>query len=203
MPNFGETEGDSILACGEAMGVESEYRSQPVPGVVDDLGKLESLRERGVHVRSAAGAGMQDGMAKREIETHVAAGIGGHLRSEACNGLPDSGATLRQKRQVRPQRHGCRGERRANADIAGRRKGPVEGQAYVVDVGPVGSEPLGRGPRLELRLGTLEEVPIVLGVTPRDAVQFGALDELLARVGARRLEQAIVHDRAADIRRQE
>src|SRR2546422_3415169 len=32
-------------------------------------------------------------------------------------------------------RSGCRGERRANTDIAARRKGPVEGQAYVVDVG--------------------------------------------------------------------
>src|SRR5207237_2767489 len=81
---LGETEGDSILACGEAIGVESEYRSQPVPGVVDDLGQLESLRERGVHVRSAAGAGMQDGMAKRELETHVAAGHGGALSTEAC-----------------------------------------------------------------------------------------------------------------------
>ena len=67
----------------------------------------------------------------------------------------------------------------------------------------IGSEPLGRGPRLELRLGTLEEVPIVLGVASRDVVQFGALDELLARVGARRLEQTIVQARPADIRRQE
>ena len=49
----------------------------------------------------------------------------------------------------------------------------------------------------------LEEVSKVLGVASRDLVRFGALDELLARVGARRLEQAIVHDRAADIRRQE
>ncbi len=49
----------------------------------------------------------------------------------------------------------------------------------------------------------LEEVSIVLGVASREVVQFGALDELLARVGARRLEQTIVHDRAADIRRHE
>ena len=104
---------------------------------------------------------------------------------------------------MRPQRHGCRGERRANANIAARRKGPVEGHAYVVDVRPVGSEPLGRGLRLELRLGTLEEVPVVLGVTRCDAVQFGALDELVARVGARRLEQTIAQARTADLRREE
>jgi hypothetical protein len=62
-----ETEGTPILARGEAMDIESEYRSQPVPGVVNDLGKLKSLRQRGVHFRAAARARMQDGVAKREI----------------------------------------------------------------------------------------------------------------------------------------
>ena len=200
---LGETEGDPILARGEAMSIESEYRSQPVPGVVNGLGKLESLRERGVHVRAGTCAGMQDGVAKREIQAHVAAWIGGHLTSEACNGLLDSCATFRQQRQVRPQRHGCRGERHADAGIAARRKGPVEGRAQVVDVRPVGSQPLGGGPRLQFGLGMLEEVSIVLGVASRDVVEFGASGELLARVGARRLEQPVVHDRAADVRRQE
>ena len=72
----------------------------------------------------------------------------------------------------------------------------------VIDVGPVRREPLGGGPRLELGVGMLEEVSIVLGVASRDVVEFGASDELLARVGARRLQQAVVHDLAADIRRQ-
>ncbi len=44
-----------------------------------------------------------------------------------------------------------------------------------------------------------EKVSIVLSVTSREVVEFGAADELLARIGARRLEQAIVHNRAADI----
>ncbi len=82
-----ETEGDPILAGGEAMGIESEYRSQPVPGVVNDLGKLESLRERRVHVLGAACAGMQDDVAKREIQAHVAAWIAGHLTSEGLQWL--------------------------------------------------------------------------------------------------------------------
>ena len=104
---------------------------------------------------------------------------------------------------MRPQCHGYRGECHADADIAARRKGPVEGRAHVVDVGPVRSEPLGGGPRLQLSLGMLEEVSTVLGVASRDVVEFGASDELLARVRARRLEKAIVHNRTADVRRQE
>src|SRR6266540_173210 len=198
---LGETEGDSILACGEAMEVESVYRSQPVPGVVDDLGKLESLAERGAHVRGAAGASMHDGIAKREIKTHVTAWIGGHLTSEACNGLLDSSATLRQQRQVRPERYTCRGQRHANTDMAARRKGPVEGCAQVVDVQSVRSEPLDGGPGLQLGLGMLKEVSKVLGVASRDVVEFCAPDELLARVRARRLEQTILQARTADIRR--
>src|SRR5258705_3235448 len=143
-----ETEGDSILAGGEAMGVESEYRSQPVPGVVHDVGKLESLRKGGAHFRAAARAGMQDGMAKREIQAHVAAWIAGDLMSEASNGLLDSCATFSQQRQLRPQRHGGCGERHANTDIAAPRKGPVESRAQVIDVGSVHREPLGGRPRL-------------------------------------------------------
>src|SRR6266581_6831060 len=55
-----QTEGDSILACGQAVGIESEYRSQPVPSVVNRLGKLESFREGGVHFLGIAHAGMHD-----------------------------------------------------------------------------------------------------------------------------------------------
>jgi hypothetical protein len=47
----------------------------------------------------------------------------------------------------------------------------------------------------------LEKVSIVLGVASREVVEFGAFDELLARLGARRLEQTIVQARTADIRR--
>src|SRR6266478_2081557 len=79
---LGETEGISILACGEAMGIESPYRSQPVPGVIHDLGKLERLRQRGVYVRVGACLTMHEEVAKREIEAHVAAWIGGHQTSE-------------------------------------------------------------------------------------------------------------------------
>src|SRR5438093_3450743 len=64
---LGEAERTSVLARGEAMGIESEYRSQLVPGVARDLRELESLCQRGVHFRAAGRAGMQDGVAKREI----------------------------------------------------------------------------------------------------------------------------------------
>src|SRR5713101_5637780 len=94
---LGETEGISILACGEAMGIESPYRSQPVAGVVHDLGKLERLRQRGVYFRVGACLTMHEGVAKREIQAHVAAWITGHLTSEACNGLLDSCAAFGQQ----------------------------------------------------------------------------------------------------------
>src|SRR6267142_4837172 len=200
---LGQTEGTATLARAEAMGIESPYRSQPVPGVVHDLGKLERLRQRGGYFPVAARVSMREGVAKREIQAHVAAWVAGHLTSEACNGWLDSCATFRHQRQVHPQRHGGRGERHANADIAAPREGPVEGRAQVISVGSVYREPLGGGPRLYFGVGMLEEVSIVLGVASREVVQFGALDELLARVGARRLEQTIVQARAADIRRHE
>ncbi len=145
---LGETEGISILTCGEAMGIESEYRSQPVPDVVHDLGKRESLRQRGVHFRAAARAGMQDGVAKREVQAHVAAWIRGHLSSKVCDGLLNSCAAFAQQRQMRPQGHGCRRQRYANADIAARREGPVKCRAEVIDVGSVRSEPLSSRPCL-------------------------------------------------------
>src|SRR6266700_7032718 len=195
---LGETEGISILACGEAMGIESPYRSQPVAGVVHDLGKLERLRQRGVYFRVGACLTMHEGVAKREIQAYVAAWIGGHLTSEACNGLLDSCATLRQQRETHPQRHGCRGERHADAGITARRERPVEGRAQVVEVGPVRNEPLGGGPRLQLGLGMLKELPIELGVASCEVVDFGCLEELLTSIGARRLEQTIAHDRAGD-----
>ena len=141
---------------------------------------------------------MQEGVAKREIQAHVAAWIVGHL-PEARNGLLDSCAAFSQERQMRPQRHACRGERHANAGIAAPRKGPVEGHAQIVDVGLVRSEPLGGRPRLQLGLGTFKELSIELGVASREVVEFGAPDELLTHIGACRLEQAIMHNRAADI----
>src|SRR6266478_269892 len=78
---LGETERISILAVGEAMGIESPYCSQPVLGVVHDLGKLERLRQRGVYFRAGACLTMPEGVAKREIQAHVAAWIAGHLTS--------------------------------------------------------------------------------------------------------------------------
>jgi hypothetical protein len=49
---LGESESPSIVAGMEASEIESVYRCQPVPYVVRDLGKLESLCQRGVHFRA-------------------------------------------------------------------------------------------------------------------------------------------------------
>src|SRR5437773_1834280 len=155
----------SILARVEAMKIEAVYRSQPVPGVVHELGKLKGLRQRRVHFGTAARARMQEGMAKCKIKAHVAAWIRRHLGSKVCDGLLDSCAAFAQQRQMRPQGHGYRRQRYANADIAARREGPVKGRAHVADLGPVRGEPLGGWPRLEFGIGMLQEVSIVLGVT--------------------------------------
>src|SRR5215467_3346073 len=197
-----ETQGTAIVACGEAMDIESVYRPQPAPRVVRDLGKLESVREGGAHFLAPA-QGVQVSVAKREIQLDVASWIVGHLTSEARNRLLGSTATFGHERQVRPQRHGGRSERDADAGITAWRKGPVESEARIIDVRPVGSEPVSDGPRLELSARMLKEVSIVLGVASRDLGELGAVDELLARVGAGRLEEAIRHHRAADIGRQQ
>src|SRR5262245_30018352 len=207
-----ETEGDPILARGESIGIEPGYRSQPVPSVINDLGKLESLLERGVRIleadrarcpRRRLASDLQAGVAKCEIQAHVAAWIAGYPASEAGDGLLDSRAAFRRQQQMHPQRHCGRGEGHADVDIPARRKGPVEGRAQVVDVGPVRHQPLGDRPRLQLGLGLLEKVAIVLGVASRDDLDFRPLDELLTRVRAGRLEEAIRYHRAADIGRQE
>src|SRR5215470_13376420 len=57
---LGETQRIATVARGEAMDVESVNRSQPAPSVVHDLGKLESLRQSGVHFLAAA-VGLQVG----------------------------------------------------------------------------------------------------------------------------------------------
>ena len=49
---LGDTEGRSILARVEAIGIESEYRSQPVPGVVE-VGLAAVAARR--HTRRVAG----------------------------------------------------------------------------------------------------------------------------------------------------
>src|SRR5262245_359147 len=203
-----ETEGNPILACGESIGIESGYRSQPVPGVINDLGKLESLLERGVRIleadrarwpRRRLASDWQADMAKREIQAHVAAWIAWYSAAEGCDGLLDPRAAFRRQQQMHPQRDGGRGERHADVDISARRKGPVKGRAQVVDVGPVRNQPLGDRPRLQLGLRLLEEVAIVLGGRARADLDLGALDTLLPRVSAGRLEQAIVHDRSDDV----
>src|SRR5438445_6731150 len=48
-----------------------------------------------------------------------------------------------------------------------------------------------------------EQVPMVLGVASRELVELATLDELLAGVGSRRLEQAILRRGTREIRRHE
>jgi hypothetical protein len=57
----------------------------------------------------------------------------------------------------------------------------------------VDGEPFGAGPCLPLGFGALHQRAMVLGVASRDRVGLAGGTELLARVGARRLEQAIAH----------
>src|SRR5262249_50077294 len=93
---LGEAEGASILAPAQAMEIESPDRCQPVPPDPRDLGKLASFRQGGVYLRAAARPGVPESVGQREIQAHVAAWIGSHLTSEACDGLIDSGPTFIQ-----------------------------------------------------------------------------------------------------------
>ena len=109
--------------------------------------------------------------------------------------------TFVQQRQSEPERH--RGGREGDTDrgISARRERPIERRAQVVDVASIDGQPVGGGPRLPFRLGALEQIPVILGMAPREPLELAALDEFLACVRARRLEEPIGHDRPADVRR--
>src|SRR5262249_62362769 len=100
MEFLAEAQRTAIVACGEAMDIESLYRSQLARGVVHDLRKLECLCQGGVHFLAVA-VGMQVGVAKRKIQLHVAPWIAGHLPSDVRNGLFGSPPAFSRPRQVR------------------------------------------------------------------------------------------------------
>src|SRR5262249_2347449 len=98
----------------------------------NDLGKLESLLERGVRIleadrarcpRRRLASDLQAGVAKREIQAHVAAWIAGYPAAEACDGLLDSRAAFRRQQQMHPQRRAGGPPRSAKRPSQGPRAG--------------------------------------------------------------------------------
>ena len=65
---------------------------------------------------------------------------------------------------------------------------------------PIIRQPRGRGPLLPLGLSSPAEVLVVFGVPACGLFQLAVISEFLARVGACRLEQPIVHCGPIDIR---
>ena len=98
-----------------------------------------------------------------------------------------------------------RGDRERNTEgrVALGSERPVECRAQVIELGPVRGEPFARRLRPPLSVSALKEIAVVLGVAPPEALDLTALGELLPGVCARRLEQAIPRDGAADIDRDE
>ena len=104
---------------------------------------------------------------------------------------------------MNPERRRGNRQRYPDRHVSGRREGPIQCCAEVVDPAAVSGQPFGRGLRLQFGFGALEEVPTIFGVASRDLLEFAALREFLDRVGPRRLEQAIPPRCAAEIRRDE
>src|SRR5258708_31163710 len=63
----------------------------------------------------------------------------------------------------------------------------------------VDRQPRGRGQCLRLRFGSLQKIPVVVGVASSHIAELTAFTELLERVGARGLMQPIVRNHAYDV----
>src|SRR3989442_778380 len=90
-----------------------------------------------------------------------------------------------------------------STDIPTRGTRPVQGRTHVVDLLAIGGHPFGHGPRPQLCVALFEQSPEVLRMAPGEGCQLATLTELLAGVGARRLEQAVLHGELAGMGRHE
>src|SRR3984893_13275131 len=97
---------------------------------------------------------------------------------------------------MHPQRHRSYGQRYANFGGASRREGPIQSRAHLSDLTTVARQPPGRGQCLRLRFGSLQKIPVVVGVASCHIAELTAFTELLARVGARGLMQPLVRNHA-------
>src|SRR6202030_3669397 len=76
-----------------------------------------------------------------------------------------------------------------------------ERRAQIVDLAPAIAQPFGTGPYLPFGFGPLEEIAIILRVKRSDSFGLAALAQLFQSVGARRVEQAMIGNVAADVGR--
>jgi len=100
-------------------------------------------------------------------------------------------------------RHATVTQARRFRALTANRADPNHRRAQIVDMAPVLIKPSGCGPPLAFAFGPLEQLPVVLRVGAREPSALTAFAELFARIGARRVEQAIAPNGTLDFRRDE
>ena len=190
------------IAAIHAIDPQAPERPQAIVGVIQPVSDLERAGKRGPRFRNGAFR-VHERRAQRGQELHFAPPVSARGGPEAAERLRHAPSALLHEREVRPQRHDCDRQRHAGSDIPTRGKRPVQGRTHVVDLLAIGGHPFGHGPRPQLCVALFEQSPEVLRMAPGEGCQLATLTELLAGVGARRLEQAVLHGELAGMGRHE
>ena len=200
---LGKRQRGPILAAVQMISPQPTKCPQLTLGVVKPLGNLQGVRPSCAGFRRRT-FGVDQRRSECSIQLHFVARASRRIGPEVGERMFDSPATFVQQRQVHPQRH--RDNRQGHADrcVASRRKRPVQRRANIVDprlVSPPATQPWVASP---IRLGPLEEVPVIFGVAPcRPNLNSPLSVSFLKSVGSRRLKQPIVHPSVAGLRRDE
>ena len=179
---------------------ESPQRTQLMVGVLESLGQLQ--RGRPGRTRLALGPRRaHQRPAERRLQLHLGAGVAPRSRGERRQRALDPRPTLAEQGTLKPERH--RGDRQRDTEgrVSPGGERPIERRAQIIERRAVRGQPLGGRLGVPLRVRAFEEITVILGMAPRAALDLAALGELLAGVGARRFEQPIRRDGAAEIDR--
>ena len=197
---LGELQRLAEFAVVELVDAQPPERAQAIVAIAELVGELERRGPGGPRLARAPDA-VHQRPAERRRQLHAQAiGIRG-VGIEPCHRPLDALAAFAEQRQLHPDRHGGGGQRDAGLRVAARRERPVEAGAHIVDMAAVDRKPFGLRRQFALGFGAREIAAVEFGVAARGLLLLAAGAQLLQRVGARGVEQAIMRRLAAQVGR--
>ena len=196
---MGEFERLAEFAVVELIDAQPPQRAQQIVVVAELLGQLQRRRSRPDPPRAPC---RRHTSATSRAPPTIACGSA--TASAALSSSLASASSVRSRHS--PSSDNCTQSGTAAAVSAApicaspsRREGPIEAGAHIVDVPAIDGEPFGLRPQFALGFRVGKEAAIISGLAARDVRKFAAGVELLQRIDARGIEQAIVRPVAANI----